>query len=136
MLFLALLALQAASPAPAAPPAAAVVATASGLRYQLLQPGSGRRPTLRDAVLVSYEGRLADGTVFETTDGPVGLLVSDVVPGFSEALRLMNEGGRYRIWIPPELAYGARGAGNGVIPPNAELVFTITLVRVGAPAAR
>ena len=87
-----------------------------------------------DAVLVTYEGRLADGTVFDSAAQPVGLPVSDVVPGFTEALLLMNEGGRYRFRIPARLAYGAAGV-PGVVPPDAELDFTLTLIRVGRPAA-
>jgi FKBP-type peptidyl-prolyl cis-trans isomerase len=111
----------------------AIVTTASGLRYQVLEPGSGRRPGPEDAVQVTYEGRLPDGTLFESTPEPVGLPVSGLIPGFTEALQLMPTGSRYRFWIPPALAYGERGAG-GVIPPNAELDFTITLVAVGPPA--
>lgn len=132
MLAFALLALQAA--APPAPPPPAAVTTTSGLRFEVLQPGAGRRPQAGDAVLVTYEGRLVDGTVFDSAAQPVGLPVSDVVPGFTEALLLMNEGGRYRFRIPAQLAYGAAGV-PGVIPPNAELDFTLTLIRIGRPAA-
>jgi FKBP-type peptidyl-prolyl cis-trans isomerase FkpA len=111
------------------------VTTPSGLRFQTVQAGTGRRPGPRDAVRVTYEGRLADGTLFDSAAEPLGLRVSDLVPGFAEALQLMNEGGRYRFWIPPRLAYGARGL-PGVVPPYAELDFTLTLVRVGRPARR
>ena len=62
------------------------------------------------------------------------MMVSGVIPGFQEALLLMNQGGTYRFWIPAALAYGAEGAGGGVIPPNAELDFTVTLVDIGRPA--
>jgi FKBP-type peptidyl-prolyl cis-trans isomerase FkpA len=110
-----------------------VTTTRSGLRFQVLRPGTGRRPGPRDAVLVRYEGRLADGTVFDTTADPVGLRVADLVPGFAEAMRLMNEGGRYRFWVPPRLGYGAHGS-PGVVPPNAELDFTLELLRIGRPA--
>jgi peptidylprolyl isomerase len=139
MLILALLTIQA-DASPTTPPAMAqeqpaAATTASGLHFQVLQAGAGRRPRLGDAVLVTYEGRLADGTVFDSAAQPVGLPVSDLVPGFTEALLLMNEGGRYRFRIPPALAYGARGR-PGVIPPNAELDFTLTLIRVGRPARR
>lgn len=133
-LALAMLALQGAAPAIAEAPAAPVVTTPSGLRFQVLAPGSGRRPVRGDAVLVSYQGRLADGRVFDAAEQPVGLLVDATVPGFTEALLLMNEGGRYRFWIPPRLAYGAEGSG-GVVPPDAELDFTLTLHRIGRPAA-
>lgn len=136
MLLIALLALQAAQPSasPSAPAPSAIVTTASGLRFQVLEPGSGRRPTIDDAVLVTYQGRLADGTLFDSTAEPAGLMVADTVPGFTEALLLMNAGGRYRFWVPPALAYGAEGS-RGIVPPNATLDFTLTLIRVGRRAA-
>jgi FKBP-type peptidyl-prolyl cis-trans isomerase FkpA len=125
-------------PAPAAPAPAiqpAVVTTASGLRIQILKPGTGPRPGPDNAVLITYEGRLADGKVFDKAEQPVGMMVSDVVTGFAEALLLMNRGGTYRIWIPGPLAYGERGAAGGAVPPNAELDFTVTLLDIGRPAA-
>jgi FKBP-type peptidyl-prolyl cis-trans isomerase len=121
-----------AQPAPASPPP--VVATVSGLRFQTLKPGTGPRPTAADAVLISYEGRLVDGTVFDKSEDPVGMMVSGVIPGFQEALLLMNQGGTYRFWIPGALAYGPQGTPDGAIPPNAELDFTVTLVDIGRPA--
>ena len=138
-----LLAAQAPTPAvpvPAAPAAPSVaqgvVTTPSGLRIQTLSPGTGEAPQAGGAVLVSDEGRLADGTVVDSTTQPVGLPVSGLVPGFTEALLMMRVGGRYHIWLPPQLAYGERGAG-GVIPPNAEIDFTVTVHDVGRlpPAA-
>jgi FKBP-type peptidyl-prolyl cis-trans isomerase len=134
MLILALL-LAAAPPVhkPAAMPAGTVT-TPSGLRFKTLKPGTGARPTEADAVLVDYVGRLANGKVFDRSGRkPVGMPVAGVVPGFAEALMLMNEGGTYRFWIPPQLAYGAQGAGHGTIPPNATLEFTVTLRDVGRP---
>jgi FKBP-type peptidyl-prolyl cis-trans isomerase len=131
--FLASLQAAAAIPEPVAarePPA--IVTTASGLRFQVLQPGSGRRPGPGDAVQVSYEVRLADGRLVEATPRPVGLPVTGLIAGFTEALQLMNQGGRYRFRVPPALGYGARGS-PGMVPPNAELVFTLTLIRVGRP---
>jgi len=122
--------------APGSPPAASPpssVTTPSGLRFEVLEAGTGRRPVRGDAVLVTYVGRLADGTIFDSTAQPVGLSVSGAIPGFTEALQMMNEGGRYRFRIPPRLAYGARGR-PGIVPPNAELDFTLTLIRVGRPA--
>ena len=120
-------------PAPSArSEAAASIATASGVRLQVLEPGTGPRPGPADMVRVTYEGRLADGTLFDTASEPVELPVSALIPGFTEALQLMQVGGRYLIRIPPALAYGERGAG-GVIPPNAELEFTVTLVEIGSP---
>ena len=111
------------------------VTTPSGLRFEVLAAGTGRQPRPGDAVLVTYVGRLADGTIFDSALEPAGLLVSGAIPGFTEALLMMNEGGRYHFVIPPRLAYGARGR-PGVVPPGAALDFTLTLVRVGRPAAR
>ena len=130
--------LAAAQPAPAAKPAPAAsapaaVTTASGLRFETLQPGTGPKPALEDAVLVTYEGRLADGTVFDASSEPVGFGVADLIPGFTEALLLMSQGGTYRVRIPSHLAYGEQGG--GPIPPNAELVFTVSLIDIGRPAA-
>jgi FKBP-type peptidyl-prolyl cis-trans isomerase len=119
------------SPSPAEPP---IVTTESGLRFQVLAPGSGRRPTREDAVQVTYEVRLAaDGTLVEQTTAPAGIPVAGAIRGFTEALLMMNQGGRYRFWVPAALAYGRRG-NPGAVPPNAELVFTLTLLRVGRPA--
>ena len=132
-------ALQAAVSAPPALPSAnaggpAIVTTASGLRFQVLEPGTGRRPEPGDAVRVTYEGRLADGRVFDSAVEPAGILVSNTVPGFREALLMMNRGGRYRFWIPARLAYGPRGL-RRIVPPDADLDFTLTLIAVGRPAA-
>jgi FKBP-type peptidyl-prolyl cis-trans isomerase len=139
MLSLALL-LAAAAPAPAkarpAPPprsfippvsVRAVVTTPSGLRFETLRPGIGAKPSAADEVLVTYEGHLADGTLFDASPRPTAFPVSGVVPGFAEALQLMQKGGRYRFWIPSALAYGAEGV-PGAIPPNAELEFIVTLI--------
>jgi FKBP-type peptidyl-prolyl cis-trans isomerase FkpA len=141
--------LAAAAPAPAAkrvlpphsfiPPVAlrSVVTTASGLRFETLRPGAGAGPTAADEVLVTYEGHLADGTLFDASPQPARLPVSGVVPGFAEALKRMQKGGRYRFWIPSALAYGAKGV-PGAIPPNAELEFIVTLLDLrpaAAPAA-
>jgi FKBP-type peptidyl-prolyl cis-trans isomerase FkpA len=147
MIAIALL-LAAAAPAPAAkrvpPPRSfipavalrAVRTTPSGLRFETLKPGLGAKPTAADEVLVTYEGHLADGTLFDASPQPTGFPVSGVVPGFAEALQLMQKGGRYRFWVPGALAYGAKGI-PGAIPPNAELEFIVTLVDfrpVAAPA--
>jgi len=85
-------------------------------------------------VLVTYEGHLADGTLFDASARPTVFPVNAVVPGFAEALQLMQKGGRYRIWIPGALAYGAAGV-PGAIPPNAELEFIVTLVDLRAAPA-
>lgn len=125
-----------ASAAPSAPAIEpAIVTTASGLRIQTLAAGTGAAPQPGGAVRVSYEGRLGDGTIFDAAAAPVGLPVSALVPGFTEALLLMRTGGRYRFWIPAPLAYGERGV-PGLIPPDAELEFTVTLHGVGQIAAR
>lgn len=133
------LAQPAATPQPAAPAAqAGIVTTASGVSVETLEAGTGPRPAISGAVLVTYEGRLADGTVFDAAVEPVAFGVQDVVPGFAEGLLLMNAGGTYRLRIPAALAYGAEGAGE--IPPNADLEFTVNLLDVAtfeaAPAAQ
>jgi FKBP-type peptidyl-prolyl cis-trans isomerase len=134
LIFLAFLAVQAAVPLPAPTGESPIVTTASGLRFQVLEPGTGRRPTRSDAVQVSYEVRLAaDNSLVEATPQPVGIPVSGAIRGFTEALLLMNQGGRYRFQVPAALAYGRRG-NPGAVPPNADLVFTLTLLRVGRPA--
>jgi FKBP-type peptidyl-prolyl cis-trans isomerase len=111
----------------------AVVTTPSGLRFETLRPGAGAKPTAADQVLVTYEGHLADGTLFDAGPRPTVFPVSAVVPGFAEALQLMQKGGRYRFWIPSALAYGAAGI-PGAIPPNAELEFIVTMIDM-RPAA-
>jgi FKBP-type peptidyl-prolyl cis-trans isomerase FkpA/FKBP-type peptidyl-prolyl cis-trans isomerase FklB len=111
-----------------------VIETASGLQVEVVQEGAGAAPKAGDAVLVHYEGRLADGTVFDSSVArgqPAVFGVGDLIPGMNEALTLMKPGGRYRIVIPPALAYGDKGAG-GVIPPNAPLEFQIELLQVAA----
>ncbi|WP_260599472.1 FKBP-type peptidyl-prolyl cis-trans isomerase [Sphingomonas endolithica] len=111
-----------------------VTQTATGLQYkQLVAGAAGARPGDGDVALVEYKGRLADGTVFDRSARATPLAVAGVVPGFAEALKLMNKGARYRVWIPPTLGYGAAGA--GPIPANALLVFDITLVDFQPAAA-
>ena len=110
-----------------------VATTASGLKYQVLEEGSGPKPKSSDMVLVEYDGKLANGETFDSSarhGGPAPLPVEGLIPGFTEALKLMSPGAHYRFWIPPQLAYGARGAGDGVIPPNALLIFDIHLLAV------
>lgn len=109
---------------------AGVVTTASGLQYEVIEAGKGAKPGEADVVTVNYEGRLLDGTVFDTTKGrmPARLVVMSVVPGFEEGLLLMNEGGKYRFTIPAKLAYGRDGVAQ--IPPEATLVFEVELVKV------
>jgi FKBP-type peptidyl-prolyl cis-trans isomerase FkpA/FKBP-type peptidyl-prolyl cis-trans isomerase FklB len=104
----------------------------SGLQVEMLAVGEGPTPTADDTVLVHYEGRLADGKVFDSSfqrGQPAAFRVSDVIPGWTEGLQLMRAGGKARFTIPPELGYGAQGAG-GVIPPNAVLVFDVELLAI------
>lgn len=125
-------------PPAAAPQAGAGQTTASGLRVETLSPGSGPRPQMGDAVLVTYEGRLTNGTMFDSSTTPVPMTVGELIPGFNEGLTLMNKGGRYRLHIPAAIGYGPEGAGDA-IPPNADLIFDVTLVDIapgGGGAAR
>jgi FKBP-type peptidyl-prolyl cis-trans isomerase FkpA/FKBP-type peptidyl-prolyl cis-trans isomerase FklB len=109
-----------------------VKTTESGLQVEMLAAGEGPTPTATDTVLVHYEGRLVDGTVFDSSiqrGQPAVFGVGDVIPGWTEGLQLMRPGGKARFTIPPELGYGATGAG-GVIPPNAVLVFDVELLAI------
>lgn len=102
----------------------------SGLLFEVINEGEGEHPTLDDTVEVLYTGRLADGAVFDgTEDTAVKFPVKGLIPGFTEGLTMMRPGGTYRLYIPSELGYGERGAGND-IPPGAALDFTITLVDI------
>ncbi|WP_223033982.1 peptidylprolyl isomerase [Hanstruepera marina] len=108
--------------------------TESGLRYQILQKGSGAKAQKGQTVSVHYKGQLADGTVFDSSykrnqplEFPVG--VGQVIAGWDEGICLLNVGDKARLVIPSDLGYGSRGAG-GVIPPNATLVFDVELMAV------
>jgi FKBP-type peptidyl-prolyl cis-trans isomerase FkpA len=128
--------LLAAAPAHAAPAAhlpRGTIVTPSGIRIQTVKPGAGPMPGPNDAVMIDYVGRLRTGKIFDQAKH-AGMMVSGTVPGFAEALQHLHKGGTYRVWIPPQLAYGAAGAGDGAIPPNATLEFTITLLDIGKPA--
>ncbi|MES2755640.1 MAG: FKBP-type peptidyl-prolyl cis-trans isomerase [Pseudomonadota bacterium] len=109
-----------------------VIQTASGLQYKVLEPGQGgAKPTDSDITLVEYEGKLRDGSTFDKSERPTPMPVAAVVPGFSEALKLMTKGQKIRAWIKPELAYGAEPKsdpqGKEVIPANSVLIFDLTL---------
>lgn len=109
-----------------------VQVTDSGLQYEVIEAGEGESPRADDMVLVHYEGRLPDGTVFDSSIArgePAAFGVGDVIPGWREGLQLMRPGSRYQFVIPPELGYGARGAG-GVIPPNSVLLFDVQLLAI------
>ena len=111
----------------AAKPGAAV--TPDGVVIETLNAGNGPSPDATDNVRVFYVGRLSDDTIFDATDDPVVFPVADLTPGLSEALTLMNTGGRYRVTIPSELAYGEEGI-PGIIPGRAALQFIIELIEI------
>lgn len=116
-----------------------VITTASGLQYEIITAGTGPKPTAEDTVEVHYRGTLTDGTEFDSSYSrgeTVTFGVGQVIPGWTEALQLMPVGSKWKLAIPPELAYGAGGAGQ-VIGPNAALVFEVELVGIPgeAPAA-
>ena len=107
-----------------------VKVTASGLQYEVLTPGTGAMPVASDTVTVNYEGRLIDGTVFDSSYArgePTTFRLDEVIPGWTEGVQLMPAGSKYRFYMPSELAYGARGAG-GVIGPNEVLIFDVELI--------
>lgn len=104
-----------------------VVTTSSGLQYRVLTPGAGpAKPTDADVTLVNYVGKLIDGTTFDQSSRPTPMPVSGVVPGFSEALKLMPKGAKYRVWIKPSLGYGDQAT--GPIPAGSVLAFDIELL--------
>lgn len=111
--------------------------TPNGVRIRTLTEGKGDPIKAVDGVIVEYEGRLDDGTVFDSTKGrgPAGMIPGQVIPGFGEALQKMREGGRYTIRIPAALGYGAAGAGDGKIPPNSDLTFDVEVKQVVRNAA-
>ncbi|MDR2618801.1 MAG: peptidylprolyl isomerase [Treponema sp.] len=107
--------------------------TASGLRYIIEKNGSGAKPAPGKTVSVKYKGMLLSGKTFDNSDfrgGSVDFTLGQLIPGMNEALLDMSPGEKRTVIIPPELAYGERGAGNGAIPPNSFLVFDIELLRV------
>ena len=109
-----------------------VIETESGLQYSVLTRGNGVRPEPYQNVLVKYRGELLDGTVFdssEKTGGPISLNISQVIPGWTEALQLMSVGSVWKLYIPSDLAYGARGS-RDVIGPDAALIFEVELVDI------
>ena len=109
-----------------------VTTTASGLKYEVLKEGSGPKPTATDSVTVHYTGTLTDGKVFDssvTRGQPATFPLNRVIKGWTEGVQLMNVGSKYRFTIPPELGYGAAGAG-GSIPPNATLIFDVELLKI------
>lgn len=109
-----------------------VITTKSGLQYEVLNPGTGKKPKATDKVRCHYEGTLIDGTVFDSSyqrNEPAVFGLNQVIPGWTEGVQLMPEGAKYRFYIPYLLAYGESGAG-GMIPPYATLIFDVELIEV------
>ena len=105
--------------------------TASGLQYKVVTPGTGKTPKATDVVEVNYEGKLIDGTVFDSSyerGEPIEFPLNQVIAGWTEGLQLMKEGGKYEFYIPSDIAYGE--AGNSGIEPNSTLIFTVELLKV------
>jgi FKBP-type peptidyl-prolyl cis-trans isomerase FklB len=114
-----------------------VKTTASGLQYLVEKEGSGTAPKETDTVVVNYRGTLIDGTEFDSSykrGEPATFPVNRVIKGWTEALQLMKPGGKYKLFIPSNLAYGPGGAG-GDIGPNATLIFEVELLSVKPPEA-
>lgn len=112
-----------------------VITTESGLQYQVVKEGEGPKPKADDQVTVNYKGSLLDGSEFDSSyerGQPATFPVDGVIPGWTEALQLMPVGSTYRLFIPPDLAYGERGAGDK-IGPNAVLVFEVELLEIAEP---
>lgn len=108
-----------------------VQTTASGLQYEIVEEGSGPKPAEDSQVLVHYEGRLVNGEVFDSSrerGSPAEFGLQQVIPGWTEGLQLIKEGGKARLYIPPELGYGPGGTPS--IPPNSVLIFDIELLEV------
>lgn len=109
-----------------------VICLESGLQYEILQEGNGEKPAVTDKVKCHYHGTLIDGTVFDSSvqrNQPATFGVSQVIPGWVEALQLMPVGSKWRLFIPSHLAYGPNGAG-GSIGPNATLIFEVELLGI------
>ncbi|EEX18815.1 FKBP-type peptidyl-prolyl cis-trans isomerase [Prevotella veroralis] len=109
-----------------------MVVLPSGLQYQVLKEGNGKKPSATDQVKCHYEGTLIDGTIFDSSyqrNEPATFGLNQVIAGWTEGVQLMSEGAKYRFFIPYNLAYGERGAG-AQIPPFAALVFDVELLKV------
>jgi FKBP-type peptidyl-prolyl cis-trans isomerase FklB len=111
---------------------AGVTTLPSGLQYEVITEGSGAKPTLKSSVTTHYHGTLINGTVFDSSyqrGQPATFPVNGVIAGWTEALQLMSEGSKYRLYIPSDLAYGKRGAGRD-IPGDTALIFDVELLKV------
>lgn len=109
-----------------------VKVTESGLQYLVIREGDGPKPAMNSKVRVHYEGRLLDGTVFDSSVSrgePLEFMLTQVIAGWTEGLQLMNVGSKYRLYIPARLGYGERGAGQA-IPPCAALIFDVELLAI------
>ncbi len=109
-----------------------IVETASGLQYQVMEPGKGKKPTTTDIVVVHYRGYTISGNEFDNSYArgePATFQVTSIIDGWQEALQLMQEGAKWKVFIPSMLAYGAKGAGDD-IGPNETLIFEIELVEI------
>ena len=119
---------------PTIPEDTEIVTTQSGLKYSILKKGQdGPHPTLADMVTVHYTGWLTDGKVFDSSvkrGEPASFKLGGVVLGWREGIQLMTPGSKFKFTIPPELGYGAQGAGRGAIPPNATLIFEVELISI------
>lgn len=110
---------------------ASVKTTASGLQYEVVTEGTGPKPTASDTVTVNYKGTLIDGTEFDNSykrGQPISFAVSGVIRGWTEALQLMSEGSKYKLYIPHQLGYGTNDVGS--IPAGSTLVFEVELLKV------
>ena len=109
-----------------------ITVTKSGLQYEVLTEGTGKKPKASDTVRCHYEGRLLDGTIFDSSykrNEPADFGLQQVIAGWTEGVQLMAEGAKYRFYIPYMLAYGEGGAG-AMIPPFATLIFDVELIKV------
>ena len=115
------------------PDADGFITTGSGLKYKVVRQGVGAKPTVRDRVLVHYSCKLTDGTVIDSTyerGQPDVLVVRELIRGFQEALQLMEVGSHFHVTVPGRLGYGWNGLGDGLIGPNATLIFEIELFKI------
>ena len=109
-----------------------IVTLPSGLQYEVITEGNGKKPKATDRVRCHYEGTLIDGTLFDSSikrGEPAIFGVNQVIKGWVEALQLMSEGAKWKLYIPSDLAYGAQGAGE-MIPPHSTLIFEVELIEV------
>ncbi len=109
-----------------------IISTHSGLQYVVLRNGEGKKPRTTDTILCHYEGRLLDGTIFDSSyerNKPATFGLNQLIAGWKEGLQLMEEGAKYRFFIPYQLGYGERGAGTQ-IPPYSTLIFDVELLEV------